>query len=83
MVVSDVNDVFVPLQDGFLVDLEESRYVLWIKAGERVEGVEDIVHLWRCTFMLVRQNAWFDPGLPSFDLHDFVDLIFSNRFQMI
>lgn len=27
MVVSDVSDVFVPLQDGFLVNVEESRYV--------------------------------------------------------
>nr|CAB3265936.1 protein transport protein Sec24C [Phallusia mammillata] len=28
MVVSDVNDVFVPLQDGFLVNLHESRHVI-------------------------------------------------------
>ncbi|CAK8671061.1 unnamed protein product [Clavelina lepadiformis] len=28
MVVSDVNDVFVPLQDGFLVDLQQSRHVI-------------------------------------------------------
>jgi len=28
MVVSDVNDIFVPLQDGFLVDLDESRHVI-------------------------------------------------------
>uniref|UniRef100_F6XHQ2 Protein transport protein Sec24C n=1 Tax=Ciona intestinalis TaxID=7719 RepID=F6XHQ2_CIOIN len=28
MVVSDVNDVFVPLQDGFLVDLDQSRHVI-------------------------------------------------------
>ncbi len=28
MVVSDINDVFVPLVDGFLVDLEQSRQVV-------------------------------------------------------
>uniref|UniRef100_H2ZC32 SEC24 homolog C, COPII coat complex component n=1 Tax=Ciona savignyi TaxID=51511 RepID=H2ZC32_CIOSA len=28
MVVSDVSDVFVPLQEGFLVSLEESRHVI-------------------------------------------------------
>lgn len=28
MVVSDVNDIFVPLQDGFLVDVDDSRHVI-------------------------------------------------------
>lgn len=28
MVVSDINDVFVPMVDGFLVDLEDSRQVI-------------------------------------------------------
>lgn len=26
MVISDIDDVFVPLHDGFLVNIEESRY---------------------------------------------------------
>ena len=28
MIVSDVNDVFVPLLDGFLVDAKESKIVI-------------------------------------------------------
>ena len=28
MIVSDVNDVFVPLLDGFLVDAKESKMVI-------------------------------------------------------
>lgn len=30
LVVSDINDVFVPLQAGFLADPLESRYMFWL-----------------------------------------------------
>jgi len=35
MVMTDVNDVFVPMTDGFLVGLEEARTVLerWVSGG--------------------------------------------------
>lgn len=33
MIVSDVNDVFVPLLDGFLVDAKESKMVIERSVG--------------------------------------------------